>query len=88
MKKEDETQKVVAAETVTEAPDMNELIEIRINRDNKEQGDVVASVNGKVFRIKRGEKVKVPRYIVEVLENTRKMDELRIERMQEATKNF
>lgn len=88
MKKEDETQKVVAEETVTEAPDMNELIEIRINRDNKEQGDVVASVNGKVFRIKRGEKVKVPRYIVEVLENTRKMDELRIERMQEATKNF
>lgn len=88
MKKEDETQKVVTEETVTEAPDMNELIEIRINRDNKEQGDVVASVNGKVFRIKRGEKVKVPRYIVEVLENTRKMDELRIERMQEVTKNF
>ena len=75
-------------ETKTKAPDMNELVEIKIHRDNKEQGDVVVSVNGKVFRIKRGVYVKVPRYVNEVLENTRKMDELRIERMQEATKNF
>lgn len=68
--------------------DQEELVEIRINKDRKDQSDVTVSVNGKVYRIKRGEKVKVPKYIVAVLENTRKMDELRIERIENATKNF
>lgn len=33
---------------------------------------------------KRGEKVEVPEYVVEVLENMKRMDELAIERMEES----
>lgn len=64
------------------------MTKIILNRDRKDQGDVEVSVNGKVWQIKRGVWVDVPSYVAEVLENTRKMDELRMERIDSATKNF
>lgn len=65
-----------------------EMVKIKISRDRKDQGDVEVSVNGRVWQIKRGVEVEVPSYVAEVLENTRKMDELRMERIEGATKNF
>lgn len=73
--------------TVKKSP-MEELVEIEIAITNKEESDVVVSVNGRTFQIKRGEKVQVPRYVKEVLDNTMKMDKLRIQRIREATRNF
>ena len=64
------------------------MIPIKIEKNKNERDDVFVSVNGKNFQIKRGERVEVPEYVVEVLENMKRMDELAIERMEEATKRF
>lgn len=65
-----------------------EMVKIRITKTKERSDDVVVSVNGKRWQIKRGVDVEVPDYVAEVLENTRKMDELAMERMEEATKKF
>lgn len=64
------------------------LVTVEIKKDREHREDVLVCVNGKNFQIKRGEKVEVPEYVCEVLENMKKMDELAIERMEKATKNF
>jgi maltodextrin utilization protein YvdJ len=64
------------------------MVPIKIEKTKSERDDVFVCVNGKNFQIKRGEIVNVPEYVCEVLENMKKMDELAIERMEEATKNF
>lgn len=64
------------------------MAKIKISRERKDQGDVEVSVNGRVWQIKRNVEVEVPEYVAEVLENTKKMDELRMERIESATKNF
>lgn len=64
------------------------MVPIKIEKTKNERDDVFVCVNGKNFQIKRGEIVNVPEYVCEVLENMKKMDELAIERMEEATKNF
>lgn len=64
------------------------MVPIKIEKNKNERDDVFVCVNGKNFQIKRGEVVNVPEYVCEVLENMKKMDELAIERMEEAAKNF
>lgn len=64
------------------------MVAIKIEKNKNERDDVFVCVNGKNFQIKRGEVVNVPEYVCEVLENMKKMDELAIERMEEAAKNF
>lgn len=64
------------------------MVPIKIEKTKSERDDVFVCVNGRNFQIKRGEIVNVPEYVCEVLENMKKMDELAIERMEEATKNF
>lgn len=62
----------------TPAPkdDGEELVPIRLFKDNdKYKDDVFVAVNGRRFQIKRGETVKVPRYIADVLEQSMKQDE-------------
>ena len=76
-----ESKKVIASEK-------ENLVTVEIKKDREHREDVLVCVNGKNFQIKRGEKVEVPEYVCEVLENMKKMDELAIERMEKATKNF
>lgn len=64
------------------------MIPIKIEKNKNERDDVFVCVNGKNFQIQRGETVEVPEYVVEVLDNMRRMDELAIKRMEEATKRF
>ena len=68
------------------APVDDGMVEIELYRDNdKYKNDVTVIVNGKVYQIKRGEKVKVPKAVAEVLDNakaqrnfaTRTIDRLR-----------
>lgn len=66
----------------------NEMVEVEIALLRENTSDVIVSVNGKNFQIKRGVRVKVPRYVMEVLENMRKMDTLAIKRKEAAAKNF
>ena len=49
----------------------NELVEIRLFKDNnKYQDDVFVAVNGETCQIQRGVKVKIKRKFAEVLENS------------------
>lgn len=69
-------------------PPETKMVTIKIEKNKNDRDDVFVCVNGKNFQIKRGEVVEVPEYVCEVLENMKRMDELAIERMEEATKRF
>lgn len=59
------------APTGTQAPIKDDgMVEIELYRDSdKYKNDVTVIVNGKVYQVKRGEKVKVPKTVAEVLDN-------------------
>ena len=78
---------VEAPETVeaVEAPEMDpvaaneaymhETVEIELFYDgDKYKDDVTVGVNGKTWLIQRGQKVKVPRFVAEVLKNSAEQD--------------
>lgn len=52
-----------------------EQVEIRLFKDNERyKDDVFVAVNGRSFQIKRGETVRVPRYVADVLEQSMNQD--------------
>lgn len=52
-----------------------ELVEIKLFKDSgKYKDDVFVSVNGETIAIKRGERVKIKRKFVEVLDNSERQD--------------
>lgn len=54
---------------------MNELVEIELFKDDKEyKDDVFVRVNDRTFQIKRGERVKVPRFVKDVIENSKNQE--------------
>ena len=54
---------------------MQEMVEIELFYDgDKYKDDVHVGVNGKSWLIKRGEKVKVPRFVAEVIANSEAQD--------------
>ena len=64
-----------AKETAPAAPKPNDLVPIRLFKDNdKDKDDVFVAVNGRSFQIKRGETVQVPAYVAEVLEQSMAQD--------------
>ena len=64
-----------AKETAPAAPKPNDLVPIRLFKDNdKYKDDVFVAVNGRSFQIKRGETVQVPAYVAEVLEQSMAQD--------------
>lgn len=61
--------------TVETKLDPNELVDVYLFEDgDKYKDDVFVAVNGKTFQIRRGENVKVPRYVKEVLDNSAKQN--------------
>ncbi len=69
-----ETQQA-AAEAAAAAPDPEQMVSIRLFKDNeKYKNDVFVAVNGRSFQIKRGETVEVPAYVAEVLEQSMEQD--------------
>jgi len=53
----------------------NELVEIELFYDgDKYKDDVTVAVNGKLWVIKRGSKVQVPRFVKEALDNSKFQD--------------
>ena len=64
------------AQREQDAARMEELVEIKLFKDNgKYKDDVFASVNGETIAIKRGERVKIKRKFAEVLENSDHQDQ-------------
>ena len=68
---EQETKTAVPVEKDAES----EMVEIQLFKDaEKYSSDVTVVVNGKVYQIQRGVKVRVPRFVAEVLENQTRQD--------------
>ena len=65
-----------------------EYYEVELELSENKKDDVVVIINGMSYQIKRGEKVKVPAAVYEILENSRKMDALAFRRTQEMAKDF
>ena len=64
------------AQREQDAARMEELVEIKLFKDNgKYKDDVFVSVNGETIAIKRGERVKIKRKFAEVLENSDHQDQ-------------
>lgn len=63
------------AETKEKKVDLDELVPFEAFKDNdKYKDDITVIVNGKPWRIKRGEEVMVPRYVYDVLKQSEKQD--------------
>lgn len=64
------------AQREQDAARMEELVEIKLFKDNgKYKDDVFVSVNGETLAIKRGERVKIKRKFAEVLDNSDHQDQ-------------
>ena len=63
------------AEIKEKQVDLNELVPFEAFKDNdKYKDDITVIVNGKIWRIKRGEEVMIPRYVYNVLKQSEKQD--------------
>lgn len=69
MKKETEEVKLDNTE-------VEERVKIKLFKDNKEyKDDLVVGLNGKLYQIKRGIEVSVPKAVAEIIENSIQQDE-------------
>ncbi len=69
MKKETEEVKLDNTEA-------EERVKIKLFKDNKEyKDDLVVGLNGKLYQIKRGIEVSVPKAVAEIIENSIQQDE-------------
>ena len=74
--KASEAEAQAKAQRERDAARMEELVEIKLFKDNgKYKDDVFVSVNGETIAIKRGERVKIKRKFAEVLENSDHQDQ-------------
>nr|WP_243122043.1 hypothetical protein [Clostridium sp. Marseille-P7770] len=68
------TETTETTESCTGATD--DMVEIEIFKDSdRYKDDVVVALNGKVYVIKRGVRVRVPRAIKEILDHSREQDQ-------------
>ena len=86
-KKKDQAAEAAAEELKEQASEQEELISIRLPLTKELQNDVFVRVNHRTWLIKRGETVKVPACVVEVLEHSEQatMDGIRYQASKERT---
>ena len=94
----EETSKLLAAKTALEQTSAAsgtkredkpvKMVKVKLHKDKNTKRDVFVSVNGKTWQIQRGVEVEVPDFVKEVLTNTEKMDNLALERIEQAVRNF
>lgn len=88
-KKTDDVNAEKQQEEVNVEKQQDELVEIRLFKDGeKYRDDVIVAVNGKLWQIQRGVKVKVPKCVAEVLENSEMQDAKTADMIDKYTKNF
>lgn len=84
------------AETKEKKVDLDELVPFEAFKDNdKYKDDITVIVNGRIWRIKRGEEVMIPRYVYNVLKQSEKQDrtaanyaEAKQDAYKQSSKNF
>lgn len=68
---------------------LNEMVEVKLFRDGKRyKAPVTVVVNGKLWRIERGVRVEIPRYVSMVLESSMEQDEAANMYMQQKSGEF
>lgn len=77
-------------ENVNKIPveDPNEKVALEIPLSETQQDDWFCCVNGKTFQVQRGERVLVPKWVKEVYDNEKRMNELSIKRSQALQKKL
>ena len=73
----DESKEVAKAKAKAEAKakaKAEELVETVFMKDNdKYKDDIIVGLNGKIYRIKRGVKVEVPRAVMDIIEQSNEL---------------
>lgn len=77
---EEEMKKCLSREAEKRA---HEIVTIRLAFDKEHTEPLTVSVNGKTWLLKRGEEIKVPHFIKEVLDNSENQDRLLYQIIQE-----
>ena len=69
--------------------DPNELVEFEAFYDgDKYKDDIFVAVNGRRWQIKRGVKVKIPRYVYEVIQNSAEQDKETADLMERESRGY
>lgn len=70
-----------------QAAGMEEKVTVKIPVDpaNRREGDVTVGLNGKMFKIKRGIPVEVPKGIAEILEHSEEQERIALEYIEKAS---
>lgn len=75
--------------TPTVANDPNELIEFEaFYDDDRYKDDIFVAVNGRRYQIKRGVKVKIPRFVYEVIMNSIEQDKATADLMDRESRRY
>lgn len=65
-----------------------ELVPIFLIRTKEKKDDVFCAINGRTYKIKRGEQVMVPKEVEEIIRHQSQMDQLAMDNLEKANKNF
>lgn len=69
--------------------DPNELVEFEAFKDgDKYKDDIYVAVNGRRWQIKRGVRVKIPRYVYEVIKNSAEQDRATADLMEKESQKY
>lgn len=75
--------------TPTVANDPNELVEFEaFYDDDRYKDDIFVAVNGRRYQIKRGVKVKIPRFVYEVIMNSIEQDKATADLMERESRRY
>ncbi len=85
----DAEEKLAKEETAQNAPAEDEMVTVRLFKDNERyKDDVFVAVNGRRFQIQRGVPVQVPKYVADVLEQSMAQDMATSRMMDEKSAEF
>lgn len=65
-----------------------EMVPVYLIKTKEKKEDFFCAINGHTYQIKRGEEVMVPKAVREIIKHQEKMDQIALENMEKANKNF
>ena len=65
-----------------------ELVQVFLIKTKEKKEDFFCAINGHTYQIKRGEYVEVPKSVREVIKHQNQMDQVAMENLEKANKNF
>lgn len=65
-----------------------EMVPVFLIKTKEKKDDFFCAINGHTYQIKRGEQVIVPKAVREIIKHQEKMDQIALENMEKANKNF